>query len=85
MCPARAAITAEATPHAAMSLMIRRARRRDRAAIDSQIGVPVQSGGIEDAIRFVRHVALRLNQRPRKILDFETPADRLLKGVAMAS
>src|SRR5262249_27851686 len=29
-------------------------------------------------IRLVRCIALRLNQRPRKTLGFETPADRLL-------
>lgn len=35
--------------------------------------------------RELNHVAKELNQRPRKTLDFETPADRFIKCVAMTS
>ena len=53
------------------------ARALERRNKSGVYRVLVGNGGIASAPRRRALVALRLNQRPRKTLGFETPADRL--------
>jgi hypothetical protein len=60
-----------------------RSQAEDRAGQDRQIRqyFPRTTNFSQVSQAQLDSVALRLNQRPRKTLDFETPADRLQKAL----